>query len=95
MTTEWKTARDWRREGWKVLFRSGSVFLINEVGKVWHTEIFGGKWMEHPNLDDGFWGSAALTSDMKETLRFCYCSSLPDTGCDFCQGCRKAPPLSR
>lgn len=95
-------ARTLRAAGWRVLFRSGRVIVGRTVGAYtcgsFHgadrgpraTSVDRGEWMTRPAHE---W-SAPLPWEELELERvapWCYCSSLPGTGCDFCNGTRPIP----
>lgn len=92
------TAKQWRLErGFKVFFRHSRVFLFQPSTGVCHSmPIFGGKWMDHDDLDREPWAdhsdllSPAQLDDFKATAAACYCYQGCGP-CDFCQGRRPAP----
>ncbi len=86
-------ARKLRADGWRVLFRHCRVIIGRKLGALHadgprSTNIDKGVWMRRPMLDwDGVSYGESLELEAVESV--CYCSSLPDTGCDFCNGTRK------
>lgn len=90
-------AIDWRREGFKVLFRGDRVILVNVPCELVHVAPNnGGAWTALDDLTAFPWETRQIKelptdtrNDVTATVAACYCSSLVDSTCDFCSGCRK------
>ena len=88
-------SKDWRRDGWLCVFRDGRVYLKGRDGIFIHTAPVGqGEWAYATKLESPPWRQLRGDEDvrvrafLKLVQRDCYCSSFPDTGCDFCNGTR-------
>lgn len=85
-------SRKLRSEGWSVLFRSGRVIIGRKLGALHadgprSTNVDRGAWMSRPMHEwDGV--SYDESAELTAVEPVCYCSSFPDTGCDFCNGTR-------
>jgi hypothetical protein len=94
--TRW--ARHWRSDGWLCVFREGQVILtplMKADGAIaYTTAIDNGRWAYAVSVLEQPWRmlSTAEYSELAPLFaairRDCYCSSFPDTGCDFCNGTR-------
>jgi hypothetical protein len=85
-------ARTLRAERWRVIFRSGRVMarLTAGPGPTFATAVNRGEWMHIP-IRDWAVGAEDDRVELCRVDRWCYCSSLPGTGCDFCNGVRPVP----
>lgn len=89
------TAARLRHDGWQVCFRNGRVLVrsLLDSALASATAIDGGRWMDRPMTDwDEVTDLERRALDVR--ARSCYCSSLPGTGCDFCNGVRVAPGVA-
>ena len=97
------TPTKWRKEGFKVLFREGEVFLVNLECDIMHsTPIRYGTWMYFDDITSPPWETSKLSNlpteifkDIMTTIVACYCDSLVDSTCDFCTGIRNAQDALR
>lgn len=95
-----KFARQWRAEGWLVAFIDGSAYIAPRDGSTFEiravrtTPIDGGRWhlatdaQREPWLQLSDIERARRAPLLRAIARDCYCSSFPQTGCDFCNGTR-------
>ena len=89
-------AIDWRKEGFKVLFRVDTVLLVNVPCEMVHVAPNnGGQWTTHDDLTSFPWETRRIVNlpihsrdDVMATVAGCYCDTLVDSTCDFCSGCR-------
>ena len=89
-------ATQWKHAGYRVQFRGGWVYLYIRAGNTkgwaaWRTTVDGGDWMKRDSLF--LWVNITDTPMLAECAKVaaaCYCSSLPDSRCDFCSGLRVA-----
>jgi hypothetical protein len=96
-------AKQWRKAGYKTIFRMPLVFLYRpRVGLVFDTAVKNGEWMSHDDLSHEPWhcvegGIDGLAPDVEADFRacaeHCYCDKGVDI-CDFCSGIRPAPEAS-
>lgn len=95
--TRW--ARDWRQAGWLCAFVDGFAVIVPRlpgtgsvlaIGSARATPIDRGAWSLRVDFED--WrrlpAGDPLAQNLSAIARDCYCSSFPDTGCDFCNGTR-------
>lgn len=97
-------AKDWRAIDHQVAFIDGRVYVtplvLTAIGPelsgpdIHYLEIDNGRWSRFVELAD--WKLADRAGARDEKLRWllraiarsCYCTSFPETGCDFCNGYR-------
>lgn len=84
-------ARDWRRAGFLCAIVDGCVHVVErvngDVGERVHVQpINGGRWSSVVDLAQ--WPTELTSKRVRAIARDCYCSTFPDTGCDFCNGVR-------
>jgi hypothetical protein len=82
--------RDWKKQGYKVIFFDGLVHLHFPGTGTWRLPVDRGAWMSVDNLL--YWTNVTRTPEGKKCERIaqsCYCHSLPDSSCDFCSGLRR------
>ena len=92
------TTEQWLEEGFMVMFRYGSVFLLDmSAGYAYTARINDGMWRDYDDVKDFPWvkmSFKAMPHSMRNTLlnaaAACYCGG--DMRCDFCTGgLRRAP----
>jgi hypothetical protein len=84
-------ARDWRRSGFLCAMFDGYAHVVERVNgdigeRVYVLPINGGRWSSVVALAQ--WPTELTSKRIRAIARDCYCSSFPDTGCDFCNGVR-------
>lgn len=90
------TPRSLRRDNWRVVFRRGRVLvrsLLVEDAE-FARDVDRGQWMDIP-LHEWDVPSELERHALDVVADCCYCSSLPDSGCDFCNGTRPTPARAK
>ena len=87
-------ARRWRKRGYKVIFRHGTLYLYRpSTGVTVRTAIDKGGWMEHDNVNKAPWESLPAGDATpglpppNQITEHCYCDEGVSV-CDFCGGVR-------
>lgn len=86
---------DWRKKGYKTIFRGGYIFLASPTGKTVYTNVNYGEWMNYEDVTGVPWHSLSHDPevnrrfywDIQRAIMACYCHQL-DSICDFCAGIR-------
>lgn len=91
----YKNSRAWRRDGYKTIFISGNVYLVQlSEDKVWARPVASGAWMDVTDLDRwNFLGAVRdqrpdVKTRIEQSLEHCYCDQSARGLCDFCAGIR-------